>query len=120
MMISCDAPTADPGMTNVFGLLRLLPMSDRDKHVEILALRHQAGITPGRVMRPRQDWKRLQESRFAILCSAPYWLSPTPGGHHDDRHANHNSSRKLTPPRPPASARLKLEVVGYAGGEARS
>jgi hypothetical protein len=29
------------GMTNVFALLRLLPVSDRDKVVEILALRHQ-------------------------------------------------------------------------------
>ena len=29
------------GMTNVFALLRLLPMSNRDKNAEILALRHQ-------------------------------------------------------------------------------
>jgi putative transposase len=29
------------GVTNAFALLRLLPMSDRDKDVEILALRHQ-------------------------------------------------------------------------------
>lgn len=29
------------GVTNVFALLRLLPMSDRDKDAEILALRHQ-------------------------------------------------------------------------------
>jgi hypothetical protein len=28
-------------VTNVFALLRLLPVSDRDKEVEILALRHQ-------------------------------------------------------------------------------
>jgi hypothetical protein len=28
-------------MTNAFAMLRLLPMSDRDKDVEILALRHQ-------------------------------------------------------------------------------
>ncbi|WP_246037619.1 integrase [Saccharothrix texasensis] len=32
------------GMTNAFALLRLLPMSDRDKDVEILALRHQITI----------------------------------------------------------------------------
>jgi putative transposase len=30
------------GITNVFALLRLLPGSDRDKDVEILALRHRA------------------------------------------------------------------------------
>jgi hypothetical protein len=29
------------GMTNTIALLRLLPMSDRDKNAEILALRHQ-------------------------------------------------------------------------------
>jgi putative transposase len=30
--------------TNVFTLLRLLPVSDRDKDAEILALRHQVAI----------------------------------------------------------------------------
>jgi putative transposase len=42
------------GVTNVFALLRLLPMSDQDKDAEILALRHQVLILqqqlgPGRV-----------------------------------------------------------------------
>ena len=32
------------GVTNVFALLRLLPVSDRDKDVEILALRHQVTV----------------------------------------------------------------------------
>ena len=32
------------GVTNVFALLRLLPMGDRDKDVEILALRHQIAV----------------------------------------------------------------------------
>jgi transposase InsO family protein len=32
------------GVTNAFGILRLLPMSDRDKDVEILALRHQLAM----------------------------------------------------------------------------
>ncbi|WP_123746826.1 hypothetical protein [Saccharothrix texasensis] len=32
------------GVTNAFTLLRLLPMSDRDKDTEILALRHQITI----------------------------------------------------------------------------
>ncbi|MFC3574146.1 hypothetical protein ACFOZ0_12850 [Streptomyces yaanensis] len=31
-------------MTNAFTMLRLLPMSDREKDVEILALRHQIGV----------------------------------------------------------------------------
>jgi putative transposase len=32
------------GVTNAFALLRLLPMSDRDKDMEILALRHQLAV----------------------------------------------------------------------------
>jgi putative transposase len=32
------------GVTSAFALLRLLPMSDRDKDVEILALRHQLTV----------------------------------------------------------------------------
>jgi len=35
---------AYPGMTNVFALLRLLPMSNRDEDAEILALRHQLSV----------------------------------------------------------------------------
>ncbi len=31
-------------VTNVFAFLRLLPMSDRDKDAEILALRHQITV----------------------------------------------------------------------------
>jgi putative transposase len=31
-------------VTNTFAVLRLLPMSDRDKDTEILALRHQIGV----------------------------------------------------------------------------
>ena len=42
------------GVTNVFALLRLLPVSNRDKDAEILALRHQLPVLqrqpgPGRV-----------------------------------------------------------------------
>jgi putative transposase len=32
------------GTANVFALLRLLPMSNRDKDAEILALRHQLSV----------------------------------------------------------------------------
>jgi hypothetical protein len=31
-------------VTNTFAVLRLLPMSDRDKDTEILALRHQIAV----------------------------------------------------------------------------
>ncbi|MFT9474460.1 hypothetical protein [Streptomyces sp. 11-1-2] len=35
---------AYPGVTNAFAMLRLLPMTDRDKDAEILALRHQITV----------------------------------------------------------------------------
>jgi putative transposase len=36
------------GVTNALALLRLLPMSDRDKDTEILVLRHQIAVTVDR------------------------------------------------------------------------
>jgi putative transposase len=43
------------GITNVFVLLRLLPMSDQAKDIEILTLRHQIGVLQRQFgdMRPR-------------------------------------------------------------------
>jgi putative transposase len=38
--------------TNTFALLRLLPMSDREKDIEILALRHQLIILQRQVGKP--------------------------------------------------------------------
>jgi hypothetical protein len=32
------------GLSNMFAVLRLLPMSDQDKDMEILALRHQIAV----------------------------------------------------------------------------
>jgi hypothetical protein len=39
-----DAAESITSLTNTFALLRLLPMSDRDKDIEILALRHQIEV----------------------------------------------------------------------------
>lgn len=44
MMIGCAAAIDLLVMTNVFALLRLLSVSDRDKGVGILALRHQVTV----------------------------------------------------------------------------
>jgi putative transposase len=40
-------------LTSVFTLIRLLPMSDSDKNVEILALRHQLAILQRQIDKPR-------------------------------------------------------------------
>ncbi|WP_327002526.1 hypothetical protein OHA72_46610 [Dactylosporangium sp. NBC_01737] len=40
---------AYPGVANALALLRLLPMSDRDKDAEILALRHQLSVLERRL-----------------------------------------------------------------------
>lgn len=44
MVIGRAAATGLPRVSNAFALLRLLPMSDRDKDAEILALRHQLAV----------------------------------------------------------------------------
>jgi hypothetical protein len=44
MMIGCAASTGLSRYDDVFALLRLLPMSDRDKDAEILALGHQITV----------------------------------------------------------------------------
>jgi putative transposase len=40
-------------LTSVFALIRLLPMSDVDKNVEILALRHQLAVLQRQTEKPR-------------------------------------------------------------------
>ncbi|MFG1811090.1 hypothetical protein [Streptomyces sp. NPDC049040] len=42
------------GVTNAFAMLRLLPMTDRDKDTEILALRHQIAV-----LERQLNWQRV-------------------------------------------------------------
>ncbi|MBP2337410.1 hypothetical protein JOF41_003588 [Saccharothrix coeruleofusca] len=72
------------GVTNAVALLRLLPMSDRDKDTEILALRHQITIPerePGK-SRPRSSPTTGHSSRHCCTDFRPprfvdsnYWYT---------------------------------------------
>lgn len=59
-------------VTNAFAALRLLPMSDRDKDVEILTLRHQIGVLQRQLGTTRA---RLGPADRAILAAL---LTPLP------------------------------------------
>src|SRR5271165_6605403 len=55
-------------MANVFGLLRLPPMSSRDKDAEILALRHQLSVLQ---RQPGPDRVRFTPGDRALLAALP-------------------------------------------------
>jgi hypothetical protein len=59
-------------VTNAFAALRLLPMSDRDKDVEILTLRHQIRVLQRQLGTARAT---LEPADRAILAALP---TPTP------------------------------------------
>ena len=54
-------------VTNAFALLRLLPMSDRDKDVEILALRHQITVLERQLGRTRPRFSPADRAFLAAL-----------------------------------------------------
>jgi putative transposase len=54
-------------VTNVFALLRLLPMSDRDKDVEILALRHQIMVLERQLGKARPRFSLADRAFLAAL-----------------------------------------------------
>ena len=55
------------GVTNVFALLRLLPVSDRDKEVEILALRHQITVLERQLGKARPRFSPADRAFLAAL-----------------------------------------------------
>lgn len=57
------------GVTNAFALLHLQPMSDRDKDVEILALRHQITVLE---RQPGHDPATVLRRDRAILAALLY------------------------------------------------
>jgi putative transposase len=55
------------GVTNVFALLRLLPMSSRDKDTEILALRHQLSVLQRQLGPNRVRLTKVDRALLAAL-----------------------------------------------------
>ena len=113
-------------VTNVFALLRLLPVSDRDKDVEILALRHQ--IT---VLEPQlgTTLPRLLPSDRALLAALLHRLPRDVLGRfrllvrpetvlrwHRDLLARHHAamSRPRRPGRPRTVRSIRLLVLRLA------
>jgi putative transposase len=73
MMIDLLLRLAYLGVTNAFAVLRLLPMSDRDKDVEILALRHQITVLERQL---GKEGPRFDPSDRAFLAALLHPLSP--------------------------------------------
>jgi len=75
------------GVTNTFALLRLLPMSDRDKDAEILALRHQIMVLERQLHDERPRFTRADRAWLAallhplprtVLTTCGYWSARRP------------------------------------------
>jgi putative transposase len=60
-------------VTNVFGLLRLLPVSDRDKNAEILVLRHQITVLERQLGTTRPRFSRSDRAFLAALLHRLPW-----------------------------------------------
>jgi transposase len=114
------------GVTNAFALLRLLPMSDRDKDVEILALRHQLTVLHRQL---GTDKVRFDPADRAFLAALLHRLPPVVlrrvrllvrpdtvlRWHHDllaRRHAY--LSRPKRPGRPPTVRSVRALVLRLA------
>jgi putative transposase len=55
------------GVTNAFAMLRLLPMGDRDKNTEILALRHQITVLERQLGKERVRFTAGDRALLAAL-----------------------------------------------------
>jgi DNA-binding NtrC family response regulator len=55
------------GVINAFAALRLLPLSDRDKDVEILALRHQVSVLERQLGREKVRFSSSDRAFLAAL-----------------------------------------------------
>lgn len=107
-------------LRNVFAFVRLLPISDADKDVEILALRHQLTALQRQIDKPRLA---PPDRAFAALLHRPprstlrqLHLSVSPDTilrRHRDllRHRHATASRPKRPGRPPTVRSIRVLVL---------
>ncbi len=111
---------------NALTALRLLPVSDRDKNVEILALRHQITILERQLGADTRV--RFAPEDGAFLAALPTSLpreaarAPRPGGHHHLRHPQTATASRRQPDmrRKPLACISAGQRLSYAGWDKRA
>ena len=111
MMARRAATTGVLGVTNALALLRLLPMSDREKDAEILVLRHRLHVLERQVTRPQlRPYGRALLGGFSRALPRRAWSSffVTPATllrWHRELVARHWTYPHRRPGRPPSRQR---------------
>jgi putative transposase len=111
-------------LTNVFAFVRLLPLTDVDKDVEILALRHQLVVLQRQIERPRlappdRAFLAALLHRLPRPTLRQMYLIVSPDTvlrwHRDFlRHRHAKASRPKRPGRPPTVRSIKALVLRLA------
>jgi hypothetical protein len=111
-------------LTSVFAFIRLLPISDTNKDIEILALRHQLSVLQRQIDNPRltppdraflaallHRLPRLQLRQLHLIVSP----DTVPRWHRDLLRRHHaKASRPKRPGRPPTRRRIQSLVLRLA------
>ena len=73
-------------LTSVYTLMRLLPMSDADKDIEILTLRHQIAVLQRQISKPRLTPGRPGSARRSPATAPPPKAETVTAHRHPGHH----------------------------------